>query len=85
MFAELRRRHPEANIVAVDYDPGASETNQLNRIKLMVATAHKRHQQAAEAVGQPPVGGPPQPARPLVASHPVSPVDVLEDARWAGH
>ena len=53
----------------------------------MVATAHKRHQQAAEAVGQPPVGGPPQPApaRPLVASHPVSPVDVLEDARWAGH
>ena len=43
MFAELRRRYPQANIVAVDYDPGASETNQLNRIKLMVATAHKRH------------------------------------------
>ena len=43
MFAELRRRHPEANVVSVDYDPGASETNQLNRIKLMVATAHKRH------------------------------------------
>ncbi len=44
MFAELRRRHPEANIVSVDYDPGASQTNQLNRIKLMVATAHKRHE-----------------------------------------
>lgn len=43
MFAELRRRHPDANIVSVDYDPGASQTNQLNRIKLMVATAHKRH------------------------------------------
>ena len=42
MFAELRRRHPEANVVAVDYDPGASETNQLNRIKLMIATAFKR-------------------------------------------
>jgi predicted nucleotide-binding protein (sugar kinase/HSP70/actin superfamily) len=27
--------------VSIDYDPGASEVNQLNRIKLMVATAHK--------------------------------------------
>ena len=48
MFAELRRRHPEANVVSVDYDPGASETNQLNRIKLMVATAHKRHARMAQ-------------------------------------
>ena len=39
---ELRRRHPESNIVAVDYDPGASEVNQLNRIKLMLATAVKQ-------------------------------------------
>jgi predicted nucleotide-binding protein (sugar kinase/HSP70/actin superfamily) len=30
-------------VVSVDYDPGASEVNQLNRIKLMVATAHKHH------------------------------------------
>jgi predicted nucleotide-binding protein (sugar kinase/HSP70/actin superfamily) len=43
MFAELRRRYPQANVVSVDYDPGASEVNQLNRIKLMVATAHKNH------------------------------------------
>ena len=42
MFAELRRQHPEVNLVSIDYDPGASEVNQLNRIKLMVATAHKR-------------------------------------------
>ena len=28
-------------MVSIDYDPGASEVNQLNRIKLMVATAHK--------------------------------------------
>jgi predicted nucleotide-binding protein (sugar kinase/HSP70/actin superfamily) len=41
VFKELRRQHPEANIVSVDYDPGAPEVNQLNRIKLMVATAHK--------------------------------------------
>ena len=41
MFAELRRQYPMANVVSIDYDPGASEVNQLNRIKLMVATAYK--------------------------------------------
>ena len=41
VIKELRRRHPGANIIAVDYDPGASEVNQLNRIKLMLATAQK--------------------------------------------
>ncbi len=39
VIKELRRRHPESNIVAVDYDPGASEVNQLNRIKLMISVA----------------------------------------------
>ena len=41
VIKELRHKYPQANIVAVDYDPGASEVNQLNRIKLMLATAHK--------------------------------------------
>lgn len=41
MIKELRRNYPDSNIIAVDYDPGASEVNQLNRIKLMLATAHK--------------------------------------------
>lgn len=39
MIKELRRQYPQSNIVAVDYDPGASEVNQLNRIKLMMAVA----------------------------------------------
>ncbi|NLT36326.1 MAG: CoA activase [Gaiellales bacterium] len=43
VLKEIRRLHPEANIVAVDYDAGASETNQLNRLKLMIATARERH------------------------------------------
>ncbi|MDO4243354.1 MAG: hypothetical protein Q4C85_06260 [Actinomyces sp.] len=43
MFREMRRRYPQANIVAVDYEPGASEVNQLNRIKLMVSTALMAH------------------------------------------
>ena len=38
----IRKDYPEANIVAVDYDPGASEVNQLNRIKLMLSTAFKK-------------------------------------------
>ncbi|MBR6850336.1 MAG: 2-hydroxyacyl-CoA dehydratase, partial [Lachnospiraceae bacterium] len=37
----LRHRYPMSNIVAIDYDPGASEVNQLNRIKLMLSTANK--------------------------------------------
>ena len=35
----LRKAYPQANIAAVDYDPGASEVNQLNRIKLMLSAA----------------------------------------------
>ena len=41
VIKELRAAFPEANIIAIDYDPGASEVNQLNRIKLMLATANK--------------------------------------------
>ena len=37
----LKTRYPQANVVAVDYDPGASEVNQLNRIKLMLSGAQK--------------------------------------------
>ena len=36
----LRKDFPDTNIAAVDYDPGASEVNQLNRIKLMLTTAY---------------------------------------------
>ncbi len=39
VLKELRRIYPESNVVAVDYDPGASEVNQLNRIKLMISVA----------------------------------------------
>jgi predicted CoA-substrate-specific enzyme activase len=41
VIKELRLAYPDANIIAVDYDPGASEVNQLNRIKLMLSTAQK--------------------------------------------
>ena len=42
MIKPLRERYPDSNIIAVDYDnPGASEVNQINRIKLMLSVAVK--------------------------------------------
>ena len=41
MMKAMRQFSPQANIVAIDFDPGASHVNQLNRIKLMMTTAHK--------------------------------------------
>ena len=41
VMKEIKRQNSNANIVAVDYDPGSSEVNQLNRIKLMLSTAFK--------------------------------------------
>lgn len=41
MIKALKEKNPEVNIVAIDYDPGASEVNQLNRIKLMMSVAFK--------------------------------------------
>ncbi|MBR4304928.1 MAG: 2-hydroxyacyl-CoA dehydratase [Clostridia bacterium] len=44
----LKKAYPQANIIAVDYDPGASEVNQLNRIKLMLSAAQKNLQKELE-------------------------------------
>jgi len=41
IIKKLHSEYPDANIVAVDYDPGASEVNQLNRIKLMLSAAQR--------------------------------------------
>ena len=48
VIKELRRRYPQSNVVAIDYDPGASEVNQLNRIKLMLSTAQKNLKKRTE-------------------------------------
>ncbi|MCL2755130.1 MAG: 2-hydroxyglutaryl-CoA dehydratase, partial [Oscillospiraceae bacterium] len=50
IMGELKRVNPKANIVAIDYDPGASEVNQLNRIRLMLSQAIKNmEEEAAQA------------------------------------
>ncbi len=41
VIKQMKKVYPQANIAAVDYDPGASEVNQLNRIKLMLAAAKR--------------------------------------------
>ncbi|WEV45758.1 acyl-CoA dehydratase activase-related protein [Streptococcaceae bacterium ESL0687] len=48
MIKELRRQYPKANIAPIDYDPGVSLVNQLNRIRLMLATAKKQIKEEVE-------------------------------------
>ena len=48
VIKRIRELYPEANIIAIDYDPGASHSNQVNRIKLMLTVA-KENQAKKEA------------------------------------
>jgi predicted CoA-substrate-specific enzyme activase len=50
MIKALKEKYPYANIVAIDYDPGASEVNQINRIKLMLASAFKKLESSATII-----------------------------------
>ena len=42
MVRRIKEVQPKANIVCIDYDPGATKVNQENRIKLMLAVAAKQ-------------------------------------------
>ena len=42
VFREMRRSYEDANLVAMDCDAGASEVNQLNRLKLMLSVAKEK-------------------------------------------
>ena len=46
LVRKLREIYPESNIVPIDYDPGATQVNQENRIKLMLAVARENMQGA---------------------------------------
>ena len=52
-----RGDYPQANMIAVDYDPGASEVNQLNRIKLMLTAAARGERSVPEVILPGPIGG----------------------------
>lgn len=44
IFKKVKELYPESNLVAIDYDPSASEVNQINRIKLMIETAKLKNE-----------------------------------------
>ena len=48
MIRKLKDDYPNSNIVAIDYDPGATKINQENRIKLMLANAKALAKQERE-------------------------------------
>ncbi len=50
MVRKIKDNLPQANIVCIDYDPGATRINQENRIKLMLANARLQEQKARDAV-----------------------------------
>ena len=53
VIKSIREKYPYANIAPIDYDPGASETNQTNRIKLLTTVAKdnlKRKNQSKKAL-----------------------------------
>ena len=47
MMKIIKDKNPEVNLVAVDYDPGATKVNQENRIKLMLAIGRENFQSTA--------------------------------------
>lgn len=69
MFKALKHAYPSANIAAVDYDPGASEVNQLNRIKLMMSVAIRNLKREELADG---LSEPVQPVSLVIDCNPVS-------------
>jgi len=52
MMNTIKAHHPEANLVAIDYDPGASAVNQQNRLKLMLANIRQEMQAPAKENAQ---------------------------------
>ena len=61
VIKKIRHEYPDANIVAIDYDPGASEVNQLNRLKLMLSVAKERGPEGDYAAYEPQAMGGPRP------------------------
>ena len=53
MIRKMKGLYPEANIVPIDYDPGATRVNQENRIKLMLAVAREQIQPSGQEAPAP--------------------------------
>ncbi|MCI9625504.1 MAG: 2-hydroxyglutaryl-CoA dehydratase [Clostridia bacterium] len=69
MIHKIKAVHPEANIVAIDYDPGASEVNQQNRIKLMLANARAQDSEFQSVTSYPAQPAKKRDHKPAQAAH----------------
>lgn len=58
MLKALKERYPTANITAIDYDPGVSEVNQINRLKLMMTVARNYNDKLLAQAGEGPALSP---------------------------
>lgn len=65
MIRKIKQNYPSSNVVAIDYDPGATRINQENRIKLMLANARMTTAKTASAKETEPVSAADQ--KPAVA------------------
>ncbi len=52
MIRALKEKYSDSNLLVVDYDPGASEVNQLNRIKLMLSIAFKNFEDTTSSLAK---------------------------------
>ena len=66
MIRKLKDDYPYSNVVAIDYDPGATRINQENRIKLMLANARTLAREAENVPERQPA---PQMRRKLAHAH----------------
>ena len=55
MIRKIREQDPDCNIVAIDYDPSATQVNQENRIKLMLSIARENMKKAETNTASTPV------------------------------
>lgn len=69
MLRRIRQMHPQANIIAIDYDPGATRINQENRIKLMLAVAREHLAEQRTQTTTPQTQELPQTMEPGVAAY----------------
>ena len=53
MMKPIKAKNPDINIVAIDYDAGATRVNQENRLKLMLANARQASGACAHKVTEP--------------------------------
>ena len=55
MIRKIREQDPDCNIVAIDYDPSATQVNQENRIKLMLSIARENMKKAETDTASTPI------------------------------